>query len=282
MFRHSCKYKGHREMLKLYQFGNSVCAQKVLMTLDEKGLDFETQDINLFKNEQYNPEYLKLNPKGVVPTLDHDGNIIIESTLICEYLDDTFPNPSLVPEDPFLRSQMRLWSKAVDEGIFEATREITFASVFREKMKDMSPDQREKRYQNVGDPERRARYISTYENGVKSPYVRDGIAKFEKLFKNMETTLADGRKWLLGDGYTLADISITPFIARLYYLALLEIWLEERPCATAWWERAKSRPSYEVAIGHALTEIQKIEMETYGVKARETIRLRRDQYLGSY
>ena len=64
-------------MLKLYKFGNSVCAQKVLMTLDEKGLDFETQDINLFKNEQYNPEYLKLNPKGVVPTLDHDGNIII-------------------------------------------------------------------------------------------------------------------------------------------------------------------------------------------------------------
>ena len=142
------------------------------MTLDEKGLDFETQDINLFKNEQYNPEYLKLNPKGVVPTLDHDGNIIIESTLICEYLDDTFPNPSLVPKDPFLRSQMRLWSKAVDEGIFEATREITFASVFREKMKEMSPDQREKRYQNVGDLERRARYISTYENGVESPYVR--------------------------------------------------------------------------------------------------------------
>ena len=98
----------------------------------------------------------------------------------------------------------------------------------------------------------------------------------------METTLADGRTWLLGDGYTLADISITPFIARLYYLALLEVWLEERPCATAWWERAKSRPSYEVAVGHALTEIQKIEMETYGVKALETIRLRRDQYLGSY
>ena len=177
---------------------------------------------------------------------------------------------------------MRLWSKVVDEGIFEATREITFASVFREKMKDMSPDQREKRYQNVGDLERRARYISTYENGVESPYVLDGIAKFEKLFKNMETTLADGRTWLLGDGYTLADISITPFIARLYYLTLLEVWLEERPRATAWWEQAKSRPSYEVAIGHALTEIQKFEMETYGVKALETIRLRRDQYLGSY
>ena len=252
------------------------------MTLDEKGLNFETQDINLFKNEQYNPEYLKLNPKGVVPTLDHDGKIIIESTLICEYLDDTFPSPSLVPKDPFLRSQMRLWSKAVDEGIFEATREITFASVFRAKMKKMSPDQREKRYQNVGDLERRARYISTYENGVESPYVLDGIAKFEKLFKNIETTLVDGRQWLLGDNYSLADISITPFIARLNYLTLLEIWLEERPCATAWWERAKSRSSYKVAIGHALNEEQIIEMETNGVKVLEAIRRRRNEYLRDY
>ena len=155
-------------MLKLYKFGNSVCAQKVLMTLDEKGLDFETQDINLFKNEQYNPEYLKLNPKGVVPTLDHDGNMIIESTLICEHLDDTFRSPSLVPKDPFLRSQMRLWSKAVDEGIFEATRELTFSSVFREKMKNMSGEQREVRFQNVGDPERRARYVSIFETGIDS------------------------------------------------------------------------------------------------------------------
>jgi glutathione S-transferase len=43
-----------------------------------------------------------------VPALDHDGRIVIESSLICEYLDDTFPDPSLIPADPFLRARMRL------------------------------------------------------------------------------------------------------------------------------------------------------------------------------
>ena len=68
-------------MLKLYQAGNSICTQKVQITLDEKGLPYDTQNINLFTHEQYSPEYLKINPKGVVPSLDHDGKIVIESTI---------------------------------------------------------------------------------------------------------------------------------------------------------------------------------------------------------
>ena len=103
-------------MLTLYDFGNSVCCQKVRITLVEKGLTWEARKVDLFKTEQYDPEYLKLNPKGVVPTLVHDGTPVIESTLICEYLDDTFPDPPLMPKDPAGRARMRLWSKFVDEG----------------------------------------------------------------------------------------------------------------------------------------------------------------------
>ena len=83
-------------MLILYDFGNSVCCQKVRITLVEKGLAWKARHVDLFKTEQYDPEYLKLNPKGVVPTLVHNGTAIIESTLICEYIDDTFPDPPLV------------------------------------------------------------------------------------------------------------------------------------------------------------------------------------------
>ena len=113
-------------MLELYQFGNSVCAQKVRITMVEKGLDWETREVNLFISEQYSPEYLKINPKGVVPTLVVDGQPIIESTLICEFLDETYPEPSLMPKDALSRSQMRLWSKAVDEGLFEGVVELVF------------------------------------------------------------------------------------------------------------------------------------------------------------
>ena len=69
-------------MLVLYDYGNSVCCQKVRITLREKGLDWLATRVDLFTSEQYSPAYLKLNPKGVVPTLVHDGVPIIESTLI--------------------------------------------------------------------------------------------------------------------------------------------------------------------------------------------------------
>ena len=87
-------------MLKLYLSPNSICTQKVLITLDEKSLNYEPVMINLFTNEQYDPEYLKLNPKGVVPTLVHDDHVIPESSLICEYLDEAFPEVSLVRSGP--------------------------------------------------------------------------------------------------------------------------------------------------------------------------------------
>jgi hypothetical protein len=78
-------------MLILYDFGNSVCCQKVRITLVEKGLTWEARKVDLFKTEQYAPQYLKLNPKGVVPTLVHDGTPVIESTLIVNI--STTPSP---------------------------------------------------------------------------------------------------------------------------------------------------------------------------------------------
>ena len=67
-------------MLTLYKFRNSICTQKVFITLAEKRLAYEAVELNLFKSEQYDPAYLKINPKGVVPSLVHDGRAVIEST----------------------------------------------------------------------------------------------------------------------------------------------------------------------------------------------------------
>ena len=176
----------------LYDFGNSVCCQKVRITLREKGLTWQAIGVDLFTSQQYDPAYLKLNPKGVVPTLVHEGVPIIESTLICEYLDDAFPEPPLVPRDPALRARMRLWSKYVDEGLFEGIGEISFSAMFRERMKAMTPEMRERRFRNVGDPRRRDRFMSTYELGAQSPYVVHAIAAYERAFKAMEKALGEG------------------------------------------------------------------------------------------
>ena len=155
--------------------------------------------VNLFTAEQYDPKYLKLNPKGLVPTLVHDGNAIAESTLICEYLDEAFPAPPLKPDDPAGRARMRMWSKFVDEGLFEGVTEISFSAMFRERMKNMPEEIRQVRFRNIGDPRRRDRFMSTYELGVQSPYVLHAIGAYERAFKIMEQTLAEGGPWLIGD-----------------------------------------------------------------------------------
>ena len=258
-------------MITLYQLANSVCCQKVRIVLCEKGLDWQSVEVDLFRSEQYHPDYLKLNPKGVVPTVVHDGQPIIESTLICEYLDDTFPDPSLSPADPLLRSRMRLWSKAVDEGLHEGVTEISFSAMFRERMKKMPEELREKRFRNIGDPRRRDRFKSTYESGERSPFVLYAIAAYEKALKTLEATLDDGGPWILGARPTLADINLMPYFARLEYLGLLGIWTDGRPRVMDWWLQAQEWPSFIAGISEPMTEPELSEMSTHGPKIRDNL-----------
>ncbi len=270
-------------MLKLYKAGNSICTQKVLITLAEKGLTYESQDIDLFNNEQYRPEYLAINPKGVVPALAHEGRIVTESTMICEYLDDTFPAPRFIPQDAYARTRMRKWSKVVDEGLFEATRELSFSAMFRERMRGMSQAQRDARFRNVGDPGKQARFMSTYELGVESPYVLQAIAAYEVAFRDMENALAgspgEAKNWLVGDQMTLADINLMPFVARLAYLGLLDIWVAERPGVRGWWARVQELSSFHAAVPGPLGEREREAMATYGGRIHERVKERRQTYL---
>ena len=83
--------------IELYNAPQSTCSQKVRLTLAEKGLAFKEHRLKLFAGDQLRPEYLELNPNGVVPTVVHDGTPIIDSSVIMEYLDEVFPSPRLSP-----------------------------------------------------------------------------------------------------------------------------------------------------------------------------------------
>ena len=107
----------------------------------------------------------------------------------------------------------------VDEGLHDGVTEISFSAMFRERMKNMPPEVREKRFRNVGDPRRTDRFKSTYEYGVKSPFVAHGIAAYERAFQTLESTLAEHKgPWILGSDPTLADINLMPYAARLIIL----------------------------------------------------------------
>ncbi|MGA9890882.1 MAG: glutathione S-transferase family protein [Xanthobacteraceae bacterium] len=259
--------------LFLYDFGNSVCCQKVRITLRAKGLEWRAVSVDLFTAAQYDPEYLKLNPKGVVPTLVHDGKPVIESTLICEYIAAAFPHPpKLTPADRWLQSRMRLWSKMVDEGLFEGVTEISFSAMFRERMKNMPEETRQKRFRNVGDPRRTDRFKSTYEYGVQSPFVVHAIAAYERAFKMLENMLAESSgPWILGSNPSLADINMMPFAARLDYLGLIDLWIGSRPHVQEWWKHAQAWPFFKSGLYDLISEHEFTEMRMHGPKIRDGI-----------
>ena len=82
-------------MIELYHFWSSVCSVRCRMALEEKGVAWTSRYVDLFKFDQLRPEYLTINPDGVVPTLVHDGVPMRESTIINEYIDTAFEGPKL-------------------------------------------------------------------------------------------------------------------------------------------------------------------------------------------
>ena len=158
-------------MLELYHGTTSVCAQKVRLTLAEKGLEWQSHLLEL-NGDHLTPEYLKFNPNGVVPTLVHDGTIIVESTVIIHYLDDLFPDPPLMPRAPLDRTRAHLF-KLMDEYIHPACIVYTFATANRGRFAGLllnnapssmprSPLQRQAEYKRAG-----------VEEGIGSPAGRN-------------------------------------------------------------------------------------------------------------
>jgi len=102
-------------VLTLYHGWRSSASRRVRLCLAEKGLAFESKVVDLVKGEHHSPEFLKLNPNGVIPLLIlEDGRALYESGTICEYVDETWPDPPLRPADAYGRAEMRNWIRHVD------------------------------------------------------------------------------------------------------------------------------------------------------------------------
>jgi glutathione S-transferase len=230
-------------MLELYHNNISVCAQKVRTVLAEKNLPWTNHHVSLVNGEQLTPEFKKMNPRGVVPVLVHDGHTIVESSVICAYLDEVFPNPPLMPKNPVERATMRLWCKLPDDILHAACATVSFAISFGQQLKKQAGAGLEARLMKIPDPARRERQRAAIEKGIETPFFRDHIKVFEKTFGEMEAQLRK-TKWLASDMFTLADIEITPYVERIDRLGLAGMW-EDRPRLADWFKRIKARPSFK-------------------------------------
>jgi glutathione S-transferase len=234
-------------MLELYHNDMSTCAQKVRLTLAEKGLAWENRHLDLRAGDQQKPEYLKLNPRGVVPTVVDKGKVVRESTVIMEYLDDEYPNPPLRPSDSHARAQMRLWTKRLDEGHHDiATATLSMGIAFRFQYLEKGQQACDALINRIPDLIRRERRRDVIYNGVEAREFKTAVRMWEALLTDMEKTLG-GSRWLADDNYSLADAAYTPYLTRLDHLNLLDL-IAKRPRLTNWYERIRARPSYDSAI----------------------------------
>ena len=229
-------------MLVLYHGELSTCAQKVRLVLAEKGLEWESRHLDLRKAEQHRPDYLAINPNGVVPTLIHDGQVVIESTVILEYLEDSFPASPFRPEAAIGQARMRLWMKALDEGIHANCGVLSSAIAFRHQ------PGHEAQIRTMVNPEKRARKMESFKRGVEAPLFRAALGRFVRMLDDMEAALPS-HDWLAGDTLSLADFSYLPYATRLEQLGLAGL-IEERPAVAGWFSRLKARASFEAAISH--------------------------------
>ena len=234
-------------MLELYHSNWSICAQKVRLALAEKGIEVNEHHLNLRARDQQRPEYLKLNPKGYVPTLVHDGRAIIESAIICEYIDEVFPEPPLSPSEPVDRAYMRTWTRRPDDGIHRACATLTNAIAFRLQWLEKSKDDIETMLRDTPDPVRRSWRRDMIEKGTDAPIFRTAVWAYDALLTDMENALQAG-DWLGGDRYTLADVSLTSYINRVAELQLQPMWERSRPRVTDWFSRIRARDNFVRAI----------------------------------
>jgi len=231
-------------MLTLYHGTTSVCSAKVRLALAEKGLAWDGHVLDLQRGDQHRSEYLALNPNAVVPTLVHDGTIIIESTIILEYLEETFPETPLMPASPAARARVREWMKLVDEKLHAATGTVTFATANRKVLLRKTPEELEAHFAKIPDPAYRARQREAVELGLAAPTVQGAATIFRKAFARMEESLRNGT-FLVGDAYSLADISLIPYLNRAELLGMDVLWNDHLPALKAWWARMRAWPTFE-------------------------------------
>jgi len=200
--------------IKLYDAVPSSNSDRVKIALNEKGLAYERVTLNLAKRDQKRPEFLRLNPYGKVPVLDDGGKVLFESCIINEYLDEKYPDPPLMPKDPYLRGRGRV---LVDYGLnrlhepyWALRNEIYFKK----------------------------------ESERNASVMEENRQILRELLRYLEDALAD-KPYFLGD-LSLADIDLWPRFGRMEDYGVLPA--PTLPRLTAWVERMKRRPSIKSLI----------------------------------
>lgn len=239
----------------LYNAPQSTCSQRVRFVLNAKKLPFTEVKLDLLAGDQLKPDYLALNPNGVVPTLDHDGAIVIDSSVIIEYLDEIAPRPeSFTPREPVLRARMRTLMRFIDEMPAAAVRVPTFNLAFLPRFAAMT----EAEFLAFAEskPLRKEFMLAMGRNGFPQKDMDSALQRLRRTYERMDAEIKNsGGPWLLGADLSLADIALMPAIVRMADLGRDADW-RDLPRVQRWYEAIRAQAAFAPTYypGSLLTE----------------------------
>ena len=252
-------------MLELYSHPMSPCAQKVRLVLEEKKLEYIKHHVDLQAKANLQPEYLLINPLGVVPSLVHDGFAVIESSIICEYLDDYFPEPVLKPGDAYRRSKMRFWMKHVDNKLHPACGALQWPLIMRPKLMEKTEIELLELLEKIPEKPRRERQKRLVKFGLDAPDVSDAVLMYRNTILDMEAVLKD-HLWVVDNDFSLADICLAPYFQTIFQFGW-DMILQDCPKVLDWFNRCRKRLSFETAIANDFNEETQKELLAIGALA---------------
>jgi len=234
-------------MIELYHAHISTCSQKVRLCLAEKSLAFTNHALELSRAEHLMPSYLALNPNGVVPTLVHDGHTVIDSSVICEYLEEIAAHNGtrLMPDTPYGRARVRAWLRYIEEVPTAAIRVPSFNGLFLGGWRQLNAEGRARYIEAT--PLRKGHYRRFGTNGFSQDQVDESMEKLRQTVQRIEAAVANGTPWLVGDEISLADLCVLPTIVRMSDIRLENLW-SDLPNLQRWYDRIRARPSFEKAF----------------------------------
>jgi glutathione S-transferase len=237
-------------MLELYHYEPSANSMKPMLCLKEKGIDFVSRYIDLHSFEQHSPDFVRVNPNGQVPALLHDGEIITESTVINEYLDDVFPQVPLRPRAPAARARMRVWSKFVDEYFCPALSMHGWNVLVPGIVARLQSGEFDQLLERIPLKEQRDKWKTAATHSFTAEQLADSKRKVGVSIERMEKILGQST-WLAGNEYSLADVnsySMVVPVPRFFPEFLNE---KVAPRTMDWVRRMNERPAVKAALAMA-------------------------------
>lgn len=227
--------------IHVYYYWLSNCAARVCMALEEKGVEWTPHAVSLLMHENLTDEYFRINPKGLVPAMIHDGVVITESIDILRYIEEQFPQPALYPTDPEARKKVEEWMDTATEAHVGVIKTYMYSLA-------LGGTKKKKHMEEYAKKQPDQELINFHQQTFKG-FSQDRILQAERdvfvFFDKLEAELSQHR-WLVGDEFSYADI--TWFVQYFMMKRVGLVNFAKYPNITRWAADLMSRPCFRNGV----------------------------------